>query len=368
MGRLRDALLSAFGARFVKALAALFAVGLLAALAVAALKVRDRRLLRYGGLLSALALVPLQGALFGTGIAEVDVVERIHLLEYGLLALLLHRALATRGESFAAPLALLLAAFVGVLDELVQWWVPLRTGDVRDVALDAYAALAGLVVSTSLGTAALGTASFGAASRATRSEPEASRRRLALAGVALVLGLAAFLDAAHLGYEVADAEAGRFLSFHERDALVALRARRAADWKSSPPSQAVFGREDFYATAAGWHVARRNEAIEQAQPCVAWRENRILELYFDPFLDLTSTRSGWKHRLPPERRDVLLGACTRTGKSELYVSSVLRGRIFTRPRRSELWLGAALAVLLFVVVLWRGQRVIRRVAPRTHGS
>jgi hypothetical protein len=67
-----------------------------------------------------------------------------HLVEYGILAVLWHRALAPSPRAVTA--AFILAAAYGGLDELWQGLHPSRTPAVSDVAVDALGALIGLAV------------------------------------------------------------------------------------------------------------------------------------------------------------------------------------------------------------------------------
>ena len=71
----------------------------------------------------------------------------LHFSEYAVLAMLLGRALAGEGFSHgrAALYAVLIACVYGASDEYHQWFVPMRTADVRDWIADAGgAALGGL--------------------------------------------------------------------------------------------------------------------------------------------------------------------------------------------------------------------------------
>ncbi|MEN8162873.1 MAG: VanZ family protein [Acidobacteriota bacterium] len=64
--------------------------------------------------------------------------EAIHLVEYGLLALLLAHALGFRIRSWVVyPAAVLFGALVGCLDEFVQWLTPGRYFDFRDIWINA---------------------------------------------------------------------------------------------------------------------------------------------------------------------------------------------------------------------------------------
>lgn len=70
--------------------------------------------------------------------------ERFHLLQYGLLAWLLSEALDGL-PALAGPrrdgVAVLLVTLVGAADEGVQWLLPNRVGDWRDVLINAAAAV-----------------------------------------------------------------------------------------------------------------------------------------------------------------------------------------------------------------------------------
>lgn len=65
-------------------------------------------------------------------------VEAIHFLEYGLLGFFLFRALKfnIRDKSIFF-IAFLIGSLVGIFDEILQWIVPLRLWDIRDVGLNA---------------------------------------------------------------------------------------------------------------------------------------------------------------------------------------------------------------------------------------
>jgi hypothetical protein len=336
MGTLRDLLLDLFGRRFVVALAAGFAVVVAGLVVAAALRVREprrsTRLLRLGGLALALVLLGVQVVGFGTGNLRVDAVERIHFLEYGALGLLFYRAFRRHGDASVLPLTVLAVALVGIVDEAVQWWTPVRTGDVRDVALNAYAGLCGLLFGVALEPP-----------RGFRWRPDLpAARRIGRTAAGVLLAFALFFDRAHLGYEIADPEIGRFRSFHSRERLAELKAERARAWAADPPAGlAPLGKEDFYLTAAGWHVEHRNTSYHRGDWFHAWKENRILEVYYTPFLALRSFRPPHApHRLPEAQRSEINAKRPRPDP-EPYESPVLRGRVAVVPRAS-FWVAMAL--------------------------
>jgi len=63
--------------------------------------------------------------------------EAVHLLEYGALAILLHRALRpSMGGALVFVAGALIGSLVGTLDEIIQWLSPSRVWDWRDLALN----------------------------------------------------------------------------------------------------------------------------------------------------------------------------------------------------------------------------------------
>ncbi len=343
MGQVRDVLLRSLGARF----ALVLAVGLGAAVAVAvigaALRIREprpgRRWLRLGGLALALVLLGIQVFGFGTGNPVVDAAERIHLLEYGLLGALFYRALRRFRDASVLPLTALAVALVGVVDELVQWWTPVRTGDVRDVLLNAYAGLCGLLFGLALAPPQ---------GWARRIEP-GTARRVGLAAALTVLGFAFFYDRAHLGYEITDPEIGRFRAWHTRERLLELEAERGREWAADPPTGLErMGPEDFYLTAAGWHVQHRNASYQRGDWFHAWKENRILEVYYEPFLELRSFGGNpVQHRLPPAQRQEIDAKRPRPDPVP-YESPALGERVVVIPRP---WFWAAVIAIAAVLAL-----------------
>ncbi|WP_456434047.1 VanZ family protein [Thermosulfuriphilus sp.] len=76
-------------------------------------------------------------ALFGSQLRIVE--ERVHLLQYSLLAFCLHQALSFRLKKGVFWVALAISALCGLGDEIIQGFHPLRHFDIRDVAINALA-------------------------------------------------------------------------------------------------------------------------------------------------------------------------------------------------------------------------------------
>ena len=104
---------------------------------------------------STVALAWRQGASavqygIGLGVAAVYLLvfvrmgipeERTHLIEYGVVALLIHESLRERRAPHAALGAIALASAFGLIDELIQAVVPSRTYDSEDVVFNTLAAV-----------------------------------------------------------------------------------------------------------------------------------------------------------------------------------------------------------------------------------
>ncbi|HEX6165025.1 MAG TPA: VanZ family protein [Vicinamibacterales bacterium] len=272
----------------------LFGVGLLVAIGVilvlALTRIRERRAPRFG--LMAIAL--LFGGTYmwwtATPYPEINAVERVHFVQYGLIAFLFYRAWKYAGDPSIVILPLLAAFTVGTLDEWLQWFIPYRVGEAHDVFLN----LASIVCGLLFAIAILPPAAFEA-----RLHP-ASWHRVGTVSAVVWLIFAGFVSQVHLGHENDVPDIGRFKSHYSTAQLNALQADRAESWKTRPPIRIRrLSREDQYLDEGIWHVRRRNGAANVTE---AWRENLILERFFVPVLDMPTYASPDGNRWPPEQR------------------------------------------------------------------
>ena len=247
----------------------------------------DQRRLRYGALVSALAAGIVFARALRTGNSAIDVVEAFHFVEYGLLACLFYVAWLPLGDGSVVILPLLFGLLVGTLDEWVQWLVPFRVGEIRDVVLNFVAVGCGLLFGIALQPPAHLTVRL----------CHHSIRRICAMLAVVTLVLAAFFQSVHLGHDVRDEEIGTFRSRYTREELAAAGAVRLERWRRDPPlAPGRFSREDQYLSEALWHVRRRNEAERAGDISTSWRENRIVEIFFAPVLDTPNyvSRSGFR--------------------------------------------------------------------------
>lgn len=107
--------------------------------AVRFLKRRSGTITGHQGLILA-ALAVLYGA--GAWYLRRRPEEALHLVEYGVLSLLLFRAFSRRyPDRGAYVVSFLLGALLGMGDEIVQWALPERYFDLRDIAINVFAVL-----------------------------------------------------------------------------------------------------------------------------------------------------------------------------------------------------------------------------------
>ncbi|CAN5485826.1 hypothetical protein BH18VER2_BH18VER2_13390 [soil metagenome] len=79
---------------------------------------------------------------WGTWHLRVNAEEAIHLPQYGVLSLLLYRAFSRRyGDRGAYACAALLGTFLGIFDEVIQWAVPRRFFEFRDIQINVLSVL-----------------------------------------------------------------------------------------------------------------------------------------------------------------------------------------------------------------------------------
>ncbi len=344
IGEVRDTLRRAAPALFVPIVGGGVALLILALLAAALLRIRTARRARCSAIATALAGFAVWVSALRTGRGEVDAVELVHFLEYGLLGTLFYRAVregaGDQTDPSALAIPLLCGTLAGTLEEWVQWLVPTRVGEARDVALNLYAVACGLLFGLGL---------LPPAAWRWRLSPRGRRAVCRLAAAVLVV-FAAFFDCAHLGNEIRDPEIGRFRSYFTAAELLALQQVRAEEWRAHPPRRLEpLSKEDYYLTEGGWHAQVRNDAYAARAFDAAWRENRILEKYFAPFLDLRSFASGQPHRWPPAQRAEVEAGRAAASVSE-YVSPAGLARVYIRPARSVLWTSALIAAAALLLL------------------
>lgn len=322
----------------------LFGVGVLAAVGlailIAFLRIRERRLQRFTLLLVALVFGGADMWWTATPYGEVNAVERVHFVEYGLIAFLFYRAWKQTGDPSMVILPLLAGFAVGTFDEWLQWFIPFRVGEAHDVFINLAALVCGLLFAVAL----MPPAAFHA-----RLE-QASWRRLGIAAALVWLIFAAFISQVHLGRMVNAADIGRFKSHYSAEELNDLQGERAVLWRTSPPINIKrLSREDQYLDEGLWHVRRRNTA----EAGEAWHENLILERFFVPVLDLPTYASPTGNRWSPEQRD---NTAKQVVSGAAFTSTAESYPIVVWPRPVFWSIVALVTAVCAIGPLWVGRR------------
>jgi VanZ family protein len=271
----------------------LFGVGVLAAvgfaMAIALLRIREQRAQRFGLLAAALVFGGAYMWATGTPYPEVNAVERVHFVEYGLIALLFYRAWRPAGDVSIVILPVLAGFMVGTFDEWLQWFIPVRVGEAHDVFLNLASIACGVVFAVALDPPR----SF------TVRVSQASARRMGMVAALAWLVFATFVSQVHLGYTIETDTIGRFHSHYTAARLDELSRERAERWRTNPPrTLRRLSQEDQYLDEGLWHVRTRN----LTDGANAWRENLILERYFAPVLDTQTYASPTGNRWSAEQR------------------------------------------------------------------
>ena len=310
------------------------------ALVITLLRIRERRPLRYGALAAAVLLGTGYSLWNAEGVPEVDVVERFHFVQFGLITLLFYRAWRPLNDRSTFVLPVLAGVLVGTVEEWFQWFIPIRVGEVRDIFLNAAAIGSGLLFSVAVDPPP----SFSGRLR------PGSMRRIAVFACVVLLAFAWFVHTVHLGYEIRDERAGTFRSRYTAPQLAELSQLRSNEWAAQPPPLTArrLSREDQYLTEGVEHVRERNELWDGGDIEGAWFENLILETYYTPVVVTPSYHAKTGSKWPDEQRANAELASTLTADTSLqrrtYISHSNPAPIFTWPK-SLYWVAVAAVVV-----------------------
>ncbi|MEO1083037.1 MAG: VanZ family protein [Acidobacteriota bacterium] len=337
MGLLRDVLFDTLGGLALKTIGGALALVGLGVFVAAIMRIRDRRAPRYAALVAVVILILIQTFVLGSGHAKVDLVEKVHIFQYGALSVLLYWALLAPSRIIGPStllLPLLWATLVGVGEESVQGFFRFRVADIRDVKLNGIAAFCGLFLALALWPP-----------DGWRTRPGERRRVLRWCAV-LVLAVGIFFQTVHLGYLIKDEEIGQFRSWFSLEQLEELQAERAVAWAAEPPDGRAWHRKDYYLWEAASHANHRNASQDAELWTFAYQANRILERYYGPFLDIPSFRgAGGPHRYGPDAVRELESKATPDPSA--YLSPVHGKSLWIWPK------GLFMAVVLSVsAALW----------------
>lgn len=318
IGQIRAAIRNTYPGQFRAIVGGATMAAAAAVLVVAIARIRARW--SYLPLVGSLALAVAYGLLTTTGNADIDLVEHVHFIEYGAMALLFYRVWRPCEDASRLLVPGLAGLLVGTADEWFQWFVPERVGEVRDVALNGVAVICGLLLAVAIDPP----------SRAVLTLTSGGMRRVAVAAGLTMMVFVGFFWTVHLGYAIGDDTLGVFRSRYTAAELRAASADRTIRWTHDPPVIVrPLSREDQYLSEGMWHVQRRNRSWSEGDLRAAWAENQILERYFAPVLDASSYLAPSGARWPEAQR---AEAARRAGSDPVtYVSDANPFPIYVLP-------------------------------------
>jgi hypothetical protein len=334
MGQVQGALRAAVSTRtYVLLLGISVAAAILLAGVVAFRRIRARRGLRLAAMAAAVAIGAAYTSAMSAGDAAIDAVERVHFVEYGVIAILFYRVWRRVGDPSTLVLPLLFGVLAGTLDEWLQWFIPYRVGEAHDVFLN----LTSLVCGVLFGIALEPPPAF-----SWRPRP-GSLTRVGLAAAGVLLAFAGFVHSVHLGRDLHAEGIGRFMSRYTIEELDEVQRVRDVRWRTNPPVAIVrLSREDQYLDEGLWHVRQRNRLWAAGDVTSAWHENLILERFFAPVLDRPTYASPTGTRWPPEHR---ADAAARATPSASFISVAEPRPMLTWPKPA-FWSVVGLALLV----------------------
>ena len=347
IGFVRSWIRATFPGQFVRIVGGATAVLALAAIVAALRRIRENRVRRYAALGAAIGCAVWYSVADATGNSDVDVVQRFHFIEYGIITFLFYRAWRPLADPAVLVLPALAGLLVGTADEWLQWFIPNRVGEIADILLNGIAIGCGLLFSVGVDPPL----------RFQRGLHSGSLSRIGRLAAITILALALFFHIVHLGYDIHDDEAGVFKSRYSQRGLLAMADAKREAWRVQPLPLVLqrVSREDQYMTEGVTHVQRRNELLAANDASHAWLENRILEKYYAPVLDTPSYVSRTGHRWSPEQRASIQSTIVADAT---YQSTANPYPIYAWPRR-PFWLVA----IVSAAILWIGTSAIDRTRP-----
>ncbi len=301
--------------------------------------------------------------------------EAVHFLEYGLLGFFLFKALIhhIRDKSIYVT-ATFLALFVGTIDEILQWMIPLRYWDFRDVGLNCLSA--GLfqlavwkvvkpkLISEKINAKSLRIFTSIFASCLIILGLCASNTPQRVASYTKKIPWLAFLQKeepmSEFGYKYKDPEIGIFYSRLSPKRLQEIDKQRGEEYaqilnKSVDKDYEQFLREynsisDPFMHELRVHIFRRDEYFNKGKSTsnlnekkefylIGYKENLILEKYFSHSIEKSVYH--WN-------KDILTESEVLVDKSKPYESPV-SANLFTSFSEKSVWV--SIFVLIFFLVL-----------------
>jgi VanZ family protein len=266
-------------------------------------------------------------------------IESVHFVEYGILSLLVYRALRTSyRERYVFLAAFFFTYCIGVMDESIQWLLPNRVGALKDILLNAVSAgLVQLLLWKGIRPKNL-----------KKGFPARSFRFAAFTAVACFLLTASYISlVSDFGYRIKDPEVGKFFSritgeeLLNRDSLRWEHYSAALDSSSTVPYMEFLDQtKDPFLYEMRVRVFRRDRHFEDESYHVSCSEEKILRKYFGR--SLTNSSFSW----PEDRAEI----CAALEKDYSKYRSPVSQELIVRYGEREMWMVTAVLAAVFLIL------------------
>ena len=269
----------------------------------------------------------------------ISMVEKLHFFEYGILSLLLLRAISKKSSNGDIYFYVLFAVYMtGLADETIQWLDPKRTGEYKDVLLNTGSGLLPLIACRHI---------FGYPKNVSHANLLPSLRRFLTICHIILIFTALFIDATNeFGYKH---RVGR-LTFYSRFTINELSIeseihsdKYKKDLQSMSYVQSENKYNDLYSRfnkrefplmhEVSVHIARRERYLnpDRLDPYIAYSENEVLEEAYKGFIEGTSFY--WSG----DKKSSILGFEPSFSQTSPFISPVSK-ELITRFTRKTFWI------------------------------
>lgn len=293
--------------------------------------------------------------------------EKIHFLEYGILSVLIFRAVRhVIANEIVYYLTFAICYLIGVSDEFIQSMVPKRVGDIVDTGWNLAAVLLALI----------GVSKVWVPANLDRPIRKGHVWIAFAAWAAGILSCAGFIhELSDFGYRIHDPRIGSFNSAFPKDRLAQIDAGWGAaaaavldetdDTEYGEFLKKYSSKSDPYLHEARVHLFRRDRYLRKfldpktegsdtekiSMLHIAAMENRILESYFPTLMAHTA-----RHRWRELQTDVEDRLARRQALAPNYESAVGK-RMITQFDIPELWASAVILIITFAFgAAWYSRR------------
>lgn len=286
--------------------------------------------------------------LIGLKLVELPV-ERVHFIEYGLLVFLIFNAIRFQINNWSVYIwTFLISLSIGILDEWIQWYVPSRFGEIRDIQINLVAISFALFCLIFLIKPKI------------LHQPASKNniRGLFIAIMLISLELTGFIDCAQLGFQIKDHITGNFRSRYSSEQLLQKAAKtkskhielnfnltQKSEFNSHINLQFLLNmwrKENYYRSEALNHAGARNRALKHKDYFTAYCENMILKKYFSPYY------YGEKHPLKTNETMEMLQNLKENKLSPQQFWSKKNEILWTSLSKVNLWLIYFIFLILMI--------------------